>query len=79
MSLLHLPPAEFEYILNCCQRVLVKEFTQVADLKHFLVARLGDDYPVAAASVEQLTDEQMHDLASLCATVRDEAPSVLWR
>jgi hypothetical protein len=78
MPSLQLLSEEFQHILRCCQRVLVNEFTPVADLKHYLVARLREQHPDAAAVVEQLTDAQMHELATMCAGFRQEATSALW-
>jgi hypothetical protein len=79
MSYLGLSAEEFPHILCCCQRVLVNEFTPPADLRRYLVACLREEHPGTAATVEQFTDEQIHQLIGLCNALRGETPSVLWR
>jgi hypothetical protein len=62
MNATTLSQGEFAQVVRCCQRVLINESTCIDDLKHYLVARLRDTSPTAAANIERLSGAQAHDL-----------------
>jgi hypothetical protein len=74
-----LQAAEFELIVQLCQRVLINESTSAEDTRRFLVARLGDQSPQAAVHLARLDARQMEELfRCVLARLRTGAQSALW-
>ncbi len=79
MQVLGLTPAEFHYIVRCCDRVLLSPYTDVLDLRCFLVNRLSDELPDTAARIEQFDDDQLAQLREEILNARRGSPaSILW-
>lgn len=79
MEVLGLSQCDFRQIIRACQRVLINEATSTDDLKHFLVARLHDEFPQAAEQIRGLDDRQMELLRQeIDQTVKAGVGSDLW-
>jgi hypothetical protein len=71
--------SEFELILQLCQRVVINESTSAEDTRRFLVARLCNQSPRAAAHLARLDARQMEELFRRVLThSRSGARSTLW-
>jgi hypothetical protein len=79
MNALGLTPEEFRHIVRCCERVLLNESTAAADLKRFLVMRLGEGSPDTAAQIARFDEGQMgHLRGEVLAAMRSHVGSALW-
>jgi hypothetical protein len=79
MDALGLTPDQFRHVVRSCERVLINETTAVEDLKRFLVTRLRDSCPDAAAQVAQLDAARMEALRrEVVAAMQSGTGSALW-
>jgi hypothetical protein len=70
---------EFQHILEACRRIPTDESTSATETKEFLVARLREESPQAAARVSQLSTQQMERLyQEILTSLRAGSDSALW-
>jgi hypothetical protein len=62
MCMLGLEPEKFHEVLRCCQRVILNSSVSHLDLRMFLVLRLREYQPRAAAQIGQFTEEEITEL-----------------
>jgi hypothetical protein len=79
MHELGLSPAEFRQVVHACERVMINRFTDVFDLRCFLVNRLREDSLETASRLEGLDDLEMADLrAEVLLALRGCPERLLW-
>src|SRR5262249_2815788 len=79
MNQLSLTPEQYGHVVHCCRRVLLNLTTSPLDLKRYLVTRLNDSHPEAAALIEHLDTRQMGRLLEqILASLHAGAEAHLW-
>jgi hypothetical protein len=76
MAYLNLTPPQWDGLLRCCQGVLINRSTSPADLRHFLLNRLGETQRATAGRICQLSSKGLRSLrAQIAAHLARNAPS----
>jgi hypothetical protein len=74
-----LNPAEFRQVVRACERVMVNRFTDVSDLRCFLVSRLRDGWPETAARLQSFNDLEIAELrGDVLDALRGHPERLLW-
>jgi hypothetical protein len=79
MQALGISNKEFHHILDVCRRIPTDESTSALDARKFLVARLREECPEAAARISQLDLQEMERLyQEILTALRAGTDSALW-